>query len=479
MNLKGVLLTFYIAITAFMFINLEVSIPLWSSFFLTAIILFSITAYHLFYEKGYSPFLSSFIVFTFLFFLAAPIAQINSFESFETARFSNNFPFRESTIIYTNILINIFNTVFIISYILFKQKVLNNIKIVKEENNALLPLTILVILGISIIIFIASYNFLKVEFSRPAWLKSDTSVMSILIWKKVLFMIPFAGIILCFKYLIKRPINKSNFINVILFLSILIGLFFWFKNPFTEKRNALGPIFLSLIFLCYPRVLKSNVKTLSFLFFSMIIAFPLLAMLTHSDASFSQIYNNPSIILDQMKGGGIVAAFNTLNYDAFSNIGVTVDYVNKYGFSYGYQFLGGLFFFIPRIIWIKKPFSTGQVIGEHLIDDYGFGFSNLSNSLVSESFINFGVIGVIIIPIILAIVIIHMIRWLKSDNYLKKIMAFYFAMHLIFLLRGDFSNGFTYFIGPLIAVVYFPKIIERIIKESLIFSKHEINKITK
>ena len=138
MNLKGVLLTFYIAITAFMFINLEVSIPLWSSFFLTAIILFSITAYHLFYEKGYSPFLSSFIVFTFLFFLAAPIAQINSFESFETARFSNNFPFRESTIIYTNILINIFNTVFIISYILFKQKVLNNIKIenqIKLNNN--------------------------------------------------------------------------------------------------------------------------------------------------------------------------------------------------------------------------------------------------------------------------------------------------------------------------------------------------------
>jgi hypothetical protein len=72
-----------------------------------------------------------------------------------------------------------------------------------------------------------------------------------------------------------------------------------------------------------------------------------------------------------------------------------------------------------------------------------------------------------------------MIKWLRSDNYLKKIMAFYFAMHLIFLLRGDFSNGFTYFIGPLIAVVYIPKIIERIIKELLIFSKYEINKITK
>ena len=117
MNLKGFLLTIYIGITAFMFINLNVSIPLWISFFLTAVILFSITAYHLYYEKGYSPFLSSFIVFTFLFFLAAPIAQINSFENFETAKFANNFPFRESTLIYTNILINIFNTIFITSYI--------------------------------------------------------------------------------------------------------------------------------------------------------------------------------------------------------------------------------------------------------------------------------------------------------------------------------------------------------------------------
>ena len=59
MNLKGFLLTIYICITAFMFINLNVPIPLWISFFLTAVILFSITAYHIYYEKGYSSFLSA------------------------------------------------------------------------------------------------------------------------------------------------------------------------------------------------------------------------------------------------------------------------------------------------------------------------------------------------------------------------------------------------------------------------------------
>ncbi len=480
MKLKGLLLTIYMSITMLMFIKLNASISVWISFFVSAIILFGITVYHLYYEKGYSPFLSSYIVFTFLFLLAAPIAQLNSFENFDIHRFPNFFPFQENRIIYTNILICIFNVSFIVAYILFKPSVLfAKIKVIKQENRAITPLTILVILVLSIIIFFSSYNFVQLEFSRPTWLKSDSSVMASLLWKKVLFMIPFAGIILSFKYIRQRPVKRSNLINIIFFLCILFTLFFWFKNPFTEKRNALGPIFLSLIFLVTPKILNRNVKTLSFLFFSMIIIFPIMAMITHSDATFLEIYNKPSIIIDQMKGGGVIAAFNTLNYDAFSNIGATLDYVDKFGFSYGYQFLGGLFFFIPRIIWLQKPFSTGQVIGEHLIDDFGFNFSNLSNPLISESFINFGVIGVVLVPVALAIVILNMINWLRSDNYLKKIMSFYFAMHLIFLLRGDFSNGFSYFIGPLFAVVYVPKIIERLIKESIIFTKHEVTKVDK
>ena len=172
-----------------------------------------------------------------------------------------------------------------------------------------------------------------------------------------------------------------------------------------------------------------------------------------------------------MKGGGISKAFNTLNYDAFSNITVTIEYVSKYGFSYGYQLLGGLLFFVPRAIWTAKPYSTGQVIGEYLIDDYGFNFSNLSNSIVSESFVNFGIIGVIIVPVILAYFFIKMIKWLNDSNYLKKIMAFYFAMHLIFLLRGDFTNGFSYYIGPLISVVFITKLIEFFTKQYLIYAK--------
>ena len=44
-------------------------------------------------------------------------------------------------------------------------------------------------------------------------------------------------------------------------------------------------------------------------------------------------------------------------------------------------------------------------------------------------------------------------------------MAFYFSIHLIFFLRGDFTNGFSYYIGPLLAVVLIPKLIEIFTKE--------------
>jgi len=119
-------------------------------------------------------------------------------------------------------------------------------------------------------------------------------------------------------------------------------------------------------------------------------------------------------------------------------------------------------------------------VGEYLIDDYDFRFSNLSNPLVSEGYINFGIVGVILVAIGLAIAILKLMTWLKSDNYLKKIMAFYFGMHLIFLLRGDFANGFSYYIGTLIGVILIPKTIEYFIKNILIHqNKWKKSKVTK
>jgi hypothetical protein len=461
LSFRSFFITVYLALTILMMFTFDASILVWSSFFLSSLVLFLITIYHLYYEKNFSPFLSSYIVFTFLFFIAAPIAQINSFVGLESPKFVNYFPYREDLILYVNFLIVLFNIIFICAYIQLKKKVNFTELTFSQNNNKFLPVIICLLLVLCFFVFGGSFSFMKEELFNPNWLKSDdTSKSSVLIWKKFLFMIPLAGIILSYKYFNQKNKIKSNYYNVIIFFILFIVLLFWFKNPLTEKRNALGPIYLSLLFLFYPKTLNSNLKITAFLFFSMIIIFPLMAIITHSDATLLEMYTSPSIIIKQMKGGGITDAFNTLNYDAFSNMMATVDYVRVEGFSYGYQLLGSLLFFVPRSIWTSKPISTGELVGEHLVADYNFGFTNLSNPLISESFINFGIIGLFLTAITLAVVLIKMTKWLYSNNYLKKIMAFYFAMHLLFLLRGDFTNGFSYFIGPLLAVVFLPKIIQ-------------------
>lgn len=471
MKLNSILFTTYLGLTISLFASFNASFSVWISFFLNSLILTSIIAYHLYYEKEYSPFLSSFIVFTFLFFIVAPIIQINSFTE-SNQKFSNFFPYKETLAIYTNALISFFNIIFIISYIFFKRKYKKRkTKILTIKFNKTLPLTILSVFIISVFVFFSSHNFILEEFSRPSWVPSSYSVSELLIWKKVLFLIPFGGIVLCFQYFKKENTLLINRSIVYLLFVFFILFLFWFKNPLTEKRNALGPIYICLIFLFSPKLLNSNIKILFFLFFSMIIIFPLVAIVTHSDATLLEIYYHPWILIEQMKGGGISNTFTTLNYDAFSNMMATLDYVNKNGFSYGYQLLSALLFFIPRSIWVSKPLPTGQLVGEHLINDFGFNFSNLSNPLISEGFINFGIIGVFFGAIIFAYVLVKMMIWLKSKDYLKKIMAFYLAIHLIFLLRGDFTNGYSYYIGTLIGVIFIPKAVEYLIKKVLFIKK--------
>ncbi|WP_299675368.1 O-antigen polysaccharide polymerase Wzy [uncultured Dokdonia sp.] len=464
MGLKVILLFVYALISVALFVTFDGDIDVWFSFLLSALVLAGITVYHIFVERVYSPFMSAFIVFTFLFFIVAPMVQINSFEGMNPT-FKNKFIYDKDLAIFSNGLIVLFNVIFFFAYLFFKKsKRMAYVPVFKESSKKTTPVLIVVIAIVTILVFLGSYSFVIDELGRPAWRPSAFSVVTFLIWKKVFFLLPFAGIILCFQYFRKKNKKAVNLVTicaVFLFLGLLL---LWFKNPLVEKRNALGPLYISLLFLAIPKLFNTNIKSLFFLFFTMIVAFPLSAILTHSEASFKEILEQPSIIFDHMKGGGIASAFNTLNYDAFSNIMATMDYVKEYGFSMGHQLLSAFLFFVPRGLWKEKPLSTGELVGNHLIDTYDFTYSNLSNPLVSEGFINFGVVGVIIAPILLAIVLVRAVAWLQSDDYLKKMIAFYLAIHLIFLLRGDFTNGYTYYIGAFLGVVIIPKFIRTLLE---------------
>lgn len=41
-------------------------------------------------------------------------------------------------------------------------------------------------------------------------------------------------------------------------------------------------------------------------------------------------------------------------------------------------------FFIPKAIWTSKSLSNSELVGDYLTGDHGFGYNNLSNSMVLE-----------------------------------------------------------------------------------------------
>ncbi len=466
MKLKTIVTFLYLCISLIAFLSFDTTPIVWSSFFVNFLLITSIAYYHLNIEKAFSPFLTSFIIFNYLFFFLAPVFQISAMNDLNF-RFPNDFAFNTSSVVFANLLILIFNIVFIFSYLYFKDKKLGKNKEQATEVNFKYntPLAILVLLAVCVAIAVFNYDYLLKDISESVYIIKDESTSLLLLKKKFLFFTPLGGIVLTLKHLQMTDKINSNTFFVVLSLVIFIVLLFFFKNIFTEKRNTLGPIYIALIYLFFPKLLNSNAKFFLFMFLSMVIIFPLSSTLTHIDASLEQIFVKPSLIYESfLRFGTISGAFESLHYDAFSNIMATAEYVKLYGLSWGYQLLGVCLFFVPRSLWTTKPLSTGELIGNHLFDTTPRNFTNLSNSVVSEGFINFGFIGIVVLAIVLAYFIIKFIIWHRSEDCLKQFIAFYFAVHLMFLLRGDLTNGFSYFIGPLLSVVFLPKLLIRFIK---------------
>ncbi len=471
MKLKHILITLYALISILMFVTFRADAGVWISFFVSFLTILVVTFHHLYVEKYFSPFISSYIVFYYLFFVLAPIIQIGTFDK-GNMLFSQKLPYNEILTIKTNALIVLFNIIFYIFYIFFKKRNKLNIENkLKIKNNPRLPLNILLLLAFCVLVFVISFNFIMEEYARPSWYQSSYSVFDLLVQKKVLFLVPLGGLILSFNYLKKtKRITPNVLLIFFIFLSFLV-LLLWFKNPLTEKRNALGPIYITLLFLFFPKLLNSNDKSLSFLFFSIVIIFPLIQILTHVEYTFDEILKNPKYITDKFSVENFSTTFNTLNYDAFSNISASMVYVSNEGLSMGYQLLSVLLFFVPRSIWTSKPISSGELIGDYMIEKFGFNFNNLSNPIVSEGYLNFGILGSITMAIVLAFFIVKLLGWLHQDDNLKKFMAFYFAIHLIFLLRGDLTNGFSYYIGTFLGVFTIPKMVNGFTKYILNLKK--------
>ena len=274
---------------------------------------------------------------------------------------------------------------------------------------------------------------------RIAYATSETPGVSPtdMIVRKFLLFLPSATFLILLHETLRsgRKLLFSR-VCVLLLLGILVAVT---ENPLTEKRNGLGPVYLSLIFILFELRLRSRNRRLILLIASMVLVFPAITVLTHSNRQFVNGVSLDSVVAT------LKDHYFSTHYDAWANIYSTVEMVEKQGIHWGQQLLGGILFFVPSSLWHAKPLATGIAIANYLISSYSMWFTNLSAPVIAEAYIDFGAIGVALYAIGLAWLVARMNRFDPTGRKWASFpMVVYGAFFLMFALRGSLMIAIAY-----------------------------------
>ena len=127
-------------------------------------------------------------------------------------------------------------------------------------------------------------------------------------------------------------------------------------------------------------------------------------------------------------------AWLTGDFDALQITAAGIQWFHNYGAVWGKQLLGAIFTFVPRSIWTGKPIDTGIMIAT----DAGMKFKNISGPWIAEAYINFGYLGLVVFPILIAYFFrIITYRSIKFPDDFGILLSAFFVGYLPILLRGS------------------------------------------
>lgn len=420
-------------------ISIPIAITLKITFAINLCIFFALIA-KVISKRHFNPFLIITFIFFYSFFFIAPLVQL----SFNQFKMLNGLGLRTETACFANILIGSF---YLLLFIIlnYKLKTFNHTLVKKDIHHTNVVKTVNYLVIISLIVTVFCFPYVVKSFTGAESFNFAEEKSFSLIIKKYFMIIPFV--------IFLKVVELKKYIPSIKYYAILILLFSLstlLKNPITEKRNAIGPIFLTIILIFLNKKIRTNINFLFFVLGVFLIMFPLSSLVTHSLGDSASRLGRISSLGDLSDIFSIIVShFLELHYDAWNTIITTVMYVDNKGFSFGKLLLGALFFFIPRSLWLSKPNGTGQTLVENYVARYGSDFSNISSPFVSEGYINFGIVGVILFAFILAWYFKYLLESMRLGiNYNRCI---YFSFYLFFLYRGDLMNSIAYYFGFLAA----------------------------
>jgi hypothetical protein len=267
---------------------------------------------------------------------------------------------------------------------------------------------------------------------------TETVTPATLIVNRFLLFLPSATLLILLNETIRsgRKILFSR-ICVLLLLAVLVLIT---ENPYTEKRNALGPVYIGVLLIAFQSWFTNRGRRMLLLVISMVLVFPAITIFTH----------NKNVVLSQVSmsqfGEEIADHYFSINYDSWANIYTSVEVVSVHGLQWGHQLLGSLLFFVPSSLWSTKPLATGILLANYLINNYGMWFTNLSAPIVAEGYLDFGYLGVIAYAAGMA----YVVRFLNAlavrrGKWIALPLATYASVLLMIVMRGSLmiAMGFT------------------------------------
>ena len=381
--------------------------------------------------------------FILMFFFVAPIFQLSEFDGY----FINNYRPSTSQIVSANFLLILFSFFFTFTYKKFNNRTFNPIvKINDSSSQNIIPLMVL------ISIIAAAWAFSSIELYSVTTFEDPTDVGSdigLTIKHKLFFMVPFAALGF---YLSKQTINRN-----IVFLFLLVLLVLLTKNIIFDRRNALGPVYLAIIFMFFWKDKISSKNVFMIVTPSLLFVFPILSIFINNPIeTWVDVFTFEKVTYE------IQGHFLDMHYDAWANFIASLQYAETEGMRLGEQILGALLFFMPRDIWADKPISSGQMLGEYLVLYYNLWFTNISFPLPAEGYVDFGILGLVFYAVILGYYSRRLDYFINYGNFVDRTSALYFTFYLLFVLRGAFLPAFAYGVGAYIAINCLPAILSRL-----------------
>lgn len=363
--------------------------------------------------------------FNFFFLFLAPLLQYFGGYHPWNYNISDNIYFKCNLLIIMWMLIYMAVNILVDS----KKKLKENKKeqVVQTTKNEIIKLFVFSIIAIGILISLIGFNNMFLRESNAVEIGSDliNSIVS-----KFLRSIPLFSLAIYLLLVKKQKARKSILVLLLFGILVLISNF-----PTSISRYWIGASYLGLALIYFKDKMKNRVFDI-ILIITLAVIFPFFTLFKNND--LMTVINSKMVLsIDQM--------FFNVDFDAYSMFARIVMYTKDFGLEYGHQLLCSLFFFIPRAIWVTKPYPTGVMVATK----QGAFYTNLSSPLISEAYVDFGVIGVVIYAIMIAYIIswLDNLYWKKKENSnigLIEVTYPFMLGFMLFLQRGSMQPVITH-----------------------------------